>query len=428
MKEDLRSHGLWGRTAPAAPPTSSLQHDLDADIVVIGGGYTGLSAALHLAEAGRAPVLLEATQIGFGASGRNVGLVNAGMWMKPDDSCLTLGTTQGERFVSLLGAAPASVFGLVEKHGMQCEASHIGTLHCAPDAVGLADLGERERQWRQRGADVELLNERQTVHATGSRMFHSALLDRRAGTIQPLAYARGLAMAAINAGARIFTSTAATGIRQSNAGYVIETPQATVRAKKIIVATNTYSMGAFSSFASPLTTMPYFNFATAPLPADLRDTVLPQGHGAWDTRKVLTSFRMDAEGRLVFGSIGALRGIERTVHHAWAARMLAKTFPQLTGMGFEHEWYGKVGVTNTSLPFLYRLSPNMISIVGYNGRGIAPGTVFGRLLADMILERTGDADLPLPVSTAPEASGFRTLRSLYVAGGACALHAVQGYG
>ncbi|MEN9894344.1 MAG: hypothetical protein RIR97_196, partial [Pseudomonadota bacterium] len=138
MQNDPRSHGLWEKSAPAAPPTAALLGDVTADVVIIGGGYTGLSAALHLAEQGRKIVVLEGVDIGFGGSGRNVGLVNAGMWVMPKDLPAVLGEVHGERLLDLLGNGPNLVYDLVEKHQIACEAVRAGTLHCAVGADGLA--------------------------------------------------------------------------------------------------------------------------------------------------------------------------------------------------------------------------------------------------------------------------------------------------
>ena len=121
MRNDPRSHGLWERSAPPAPPTGSLSDHLVADVVVIGAGYTGLSAALHLAETKASVVAVEAAEVGFGCSGRNVGLVNAGLWMMPDALVSELGEVYGARLLELLGEAPSLVFGLIEKHAITCE-------------------------------------------------------------------------------------------------------------------------------------------------------------------------------------------------------------------------------------------------------------------------------------------------------------------
>src|SRR5215468_2566244 len=129
MQVDPRSHGLWALTAPAAPETVPLAGELNVDVVVIGGGYTGISSALHLAEGGARVAVLEASDIGFGGSGRNVGLVNAGMWVMPDALTATLGQTFGERLIDLLGHGPQKVFDLIEKHGIDCEPERAGTLH-----------------------------------------------------------------------------------------------------------------------------------------------------------------------------------------------------------------------------------------------------------------------------------------------------------
>ena len=140
MKNDPRSHGLWERSAPPAPPTTSLSGDLIADVVVIGAGFTGLSAALHLAEAGASVVVLEGVEIGFGGSGRNVGLVNAGMWVMPDDLPGELGEVYGIRLLHLLGDAPSLVFELVEKHAicLRGRAQRHAPLRCRSEGLGRA--------------------------------------------------------------------------------------------------------------------------------------------------------------------------------------------------------------------------------------------------------------------------------------------------
>jgi hypothetical protein len=172
------SHGLWAATAPPAPDGAPLAGAHQADVVVVGAGYTGLSAALHLAEGGANVVVLEAQDIGFGGSGRNVGLVNAGMWVLPSALPDALGPVHGERLLRLLGDAPAVVFDLVQRHGMACEAEHRGTLHCAVGAAGLKNITERARQWQALRAPVELLDAAQTAQAVGTSAYTGALLDR----------------------------------------------------------------------------------------------------------------------------------------------------------------------------------------------------------------------------------------------------------
>ncbi|WP_295811852.1 FAD-binding oxidoreductase [uncultured Nitratireductor sp.] len=424
MRNDPFSHGLWEKTAHPAPPTHALTEAVMAEVAIIGGGYTGLSAALCLAEAGTDTVLLEADEIGFGGSGRNVGLVNAGMWVMPDDLPGILGECHGERLLALLGDAPRVVFDLAERHGMECEAMPVGTLHCAVGESGLKQIGERARQWKVRSAPVRLLDRQQTERMVGSAAFAGALLDERAGTIQPLAYARGLAHAATKAGAKLHTGSRVTKAQRSRDGWLLETPQGAVTARHVIVATNAYTTTPWPQIREEIVHLPYFNFATPPLPQTVRDRILPQRQGAWDTKQVLTSFRWDHDGRLVFGSVGALKGTGQAVHRAWAERAIARLFPELRGIRFESGWYGHIGMTADHLPKFHRLDDNVIGFSGYNGRGIGPGTVFGKALAELILGRISEEELPLPVSDVTRQS-FRGVREGVYRFGAEAVHLMR---
>ncbi|MBP2315912.1 NAD(P)/FAD-dependent oxidoreductase [Azospirillum soli] len=425
MKNDSRSHGLWERSAPPPPATAPLNGDIDVDVAVIGAGFTGVSAALHLAQGGASVAVLEAVEIGFGGSGRNVGLVNAGMWVMPDELPAVLGDTHGPRLLDLLGNGPSVVFDLIERHGIACEAERQGTLHCAVGPKGFKELQERARQWQERGAPVHLLGAEETAGKVGTSAYAGSLLDLRAGTIQPLAYARGLAAAAIAAGATVHTDSPVTSVADEGSAWRLRTPRGSVRAAWVIVATNAYTSaipgGVWPEVRGELVHLPYFNLATKPLADDLARSILPERQGVWDTCEVLSSFRFDRQNRLVFGSVGALRGTGLAIHRNWGRRALAKLFPQLRGVEFETEWYGQIGMTDNALPRFHRLGRQVLSFSGYNGRGIAPGTVFGRCLAQRVLGTLSEADLPLPV-TDPEPAKYRVAKEAYYEVGAQLVH------
>ena len=415
------THGLWDISAPPAPVTTALAGTISCDVAVIGGGFTGTSCALNLAKRGRKVVVLEGKTLGFGGSGRNVGLVNAGMWVMPDELPNVLGPIHGERLLNLLGDAPQAVFDLVDSYGIDCELQRHGTLHCAVGQAGLDELKQREAQWQKRGAPVRLLSREETAAKVGTSAYSGALLDLRAGTIQPLAYVRGLARAAISEGARIHTDSAALTVEADGARWRVITPGGSVTADWVVMATDAYTHGPWEIIRREQVHLPYFNFATEPLPDHVRARILPGHEGVWDTKEVLSSFRMDARGRLVFGSVGALRGMGETVHRGWALRALHKLFPQIGDVKFEAEWFGFIGMTDDNLPRFHRFAEHVIGISGYNGRGIAPGTVMGRTLAELIAGNGGEEDLPLPVTTPHEAK-MRVVKEVMYEVGAQAVH------
>jgi glycine/D-amino acid oxidase-like deaminating enzyme len=198
------SRNHWRNAAVEQVAFPSLSDNINVDLVVIGGGFTGLNAARVAAREGLRVCLIEAKTIGHGGSGRNVGLVNAGLWLPPDQIKQTLGDARGERLINDLGMGPDRVFNLIKNYEIQCDARRNGTLHLAHSSQAKSDLRAREKQWQSRSAPVTLLDAQTTAHHVGSDMYHGALFDARAGVIQPLDYARGLARAAAEEGVQIY--------------------------------------------------------------------------------------------------------------------------------------------------------------------------------------------------------------------------------
>lgn len=402
---------LWDTSAEEQDYSARLDGDHHTELAIVGGGFTGLSTALHAAEKGLDCHVLEARQIGYGGSGRNVGLVNAGLWLPPQDVRAALGEERGARLVRELGDAPSYVMSLIERFQIRCEATRTGTIHAAHSPRGFDDLARRAEEWHRLGAPVDLLDREAAAAKIGSPAFFGGLLDRRAGTINPMGYVRGLARAARNAGARISTGVTVRSLDRHGEKWVLKTDGGTVTARAVVLGTNAYSDTLWPDLKETFTLIHYFQVATKPLGARVA-SILAERQGLWDTGPIMFSLRRDAEDRLIIGSMGKVVGGEGGLSRRWAKKQLARLFPDLGPVAFDEAWHGRIAMTPDHLPRIHRLADNLYTPIGYNGRGITPGTIFGRAMAELL---TGgrEADLPLPISDPTPASGRHVRKWLY---------------
>ena len=372
---------LWAATAAAGPVFPELTSELRTEVAVIGAGYTGLSAALHLAELGRDAVVLEAVNVGEGASGLNGGQVIAGVKHDPDQLLARFGPQLGPKVIETVGSGPDLVFDLIGKHGIDCDSVRAGWIQPASSERELVPIRARVEQWRRWGADADLLDRAQAAALIGSTHYCGGWIDRRGGTVQPLSYVRGLARAATRAGARIHVRSPAIRLSQSGSDWRIDSPRGSVIASTVILASGAYTDHLVDPLRRSLVTVPSFQVATAPLAESLRRDILPQGQSVSDTRRLLRYFRLDAGGRLLMGSRGAFdqTATPQSARHLYQA--VREIYPQLEGIPFEYHWNGLVGITADRLPHLHAIAPGLLAGLGYNGRGIAMATTLGRLLA-----------------------------------------------
>lgn len=388
---------LWDTSSAEEDYINPMVEDATVDVAIVGGGFTGLSTALHCAENGLSALVLEANHIGFGGSGRNVGLVNAGVWHPPAKVREKLGDTFGPRFVRRFGEGPEKVFSLIEKHQIRCEVTKTGTLHAAHAPSGFEDLRSRYKEWKRLEAPVALLDRDEMAAKVGTSMFHGGLLDHRAGTINPMGYCQGLARAARGAGAEIVTGVRAKKLRKDGTGWTIEATGGTVKAKYVVLGTNAYTDELWPNLSRVFTKIHYFQLATEPMGNRVAH-ILPERQGLWDTGQIMFSLRRDMEDRLIIGSMGTIVGsVGQGLSHRWARKKLARMYPDLGPVTFEAAWHGQIAMTPDHLPRIYNLDDGLYTSIGYNGRGITTGTLFGEAIAGL-LTGSDPSDLPLPIT------------------------------
>ena len=408
---DEAAISLWDMTAEEETPSPEMDGDISTDLAIVGGGFTGLSTALHAAERGIDCHVLEARQVGYGGSGRNVGLVNAGLWLPPQDVRKLLGEKRGSSLISTLGDAPGYVMSLIERHQIRCEATHTGTIHAAHSPAGYEDLARRTEEWHRLGAPVELLSRAETTTKIGSAAFHGGLLDRRAGTINPMGYVRGLARAAQAAGAGLSVGATARTLTRDADRWIVNTERGRVSARFVVLGTNAYTDNLWPGLKQTFTTIHYFQAATAPLGTP-GDFILSERQGIWDTGRIMFSMRRDAFGRLIVGSMGRIIGGDQGLSRRWARQRIRTIFPELADIEFEKFWHGRIAMTPDHLPRIFRLADGLYTPIGYNGRGITPGTIFGKAMADLLAGGKED-DLPLPVTNASRVSSTGMRSKIY---------------
>ena len=400
MIRQTGSGSLWAATARPAPATTALEGEVVADVAVIGGGFCGLSCALHLAEGGAATVLLEAEGPGWGASGRNGGQVIPCFKDDPDSLIARLGPDLGEQMSALGASGGALVAGLIARFGIDCDFRPEGWVFGMHTEARLPALQDRARQWQQRGRPVRMIGREETAALLGTDLYVGGYLDPEGGALNPLSFARGLADATISSGARVFTGTPAQRLERDQGGWRVATDRGSVRASKVVVATGVYSGDLLPVLRRSVLPVQSVQVATEPLPEDLRRSILPRGHVASDTRRLLLYFRQDSAGRLVFGGRGALGGEQLSqVHVERVARAMQRTFPQVRDLPIEHSWAGQVDLTADRRLRVHELGPGLVAVIGFNGRGVALAPAVGKAVAGAVLAGSL-ADLPLPVTPA----------------------------
>ncbi|MEM1316607.1 MAG: FAD-binding oxidoreductase, partial [Pseudomonadota bacterium] len=365
----------------------------DADVIVVGGGFTGLSAALRLAEAGRSVTVLEAERIGWGASGRNGGQVLPGLKLDPDDMVAKWGQARGERLAAFAGGDADLVFELIARHGIACAPRRDGWIQAAHSPLAQKAGAARAEQWARRGAPVEVLDAAGIESLAGTSAYLGGWRDLRAGAVQPLAYARGLARAARAAGARIAQETRATALTPDAEGWRVETHGHALKAGEVIVATNAYEAALVPGLRQSALQIQSILVATEPLSPNVAASVMPSGAVLSETRKLSFYMRRDVDGRLIFGGRGASGAAHSPRLQSALEAAMRRMFPQVGETPIAHAWSGHVALTLDGLPRVHQPSPGLWCAYGYNGRGVAMSTALGRALADHL---TTGAPLPLP--------------------------------
>ncbi len=386
---------LYLETAEPGLPAPPLAGHRRADVVVVGAGFTGLSAALHLAERGTEVVLLEAEQPGCGASGRNGGQVNSGLKHDADAVEGDFGVDFGQRINALAGNAPAFVFALIERLGIRCEARRNGTLRAAVHPRHVALVRATAEQQMRRGAPVEFLERDAIARASGTDRYLGAMFDRRGGDLNPLGYARGLARAAQQAGAVLHGGTRVRSILRSGKDWRVQSAHGAITAAQVVIATNGYTDDLWPGLRRAI--VPVFGAiaATARLPEALAERILPMRSVLYESGAVTVYYRVDAAQRLLIGGRGPMREIASAGQIPHILAYARKLWPALSPVPWTHGWGGRLAMTADQYPHIHEPAPGVLICLGYNGRGVALATVLGAELAKRLLHPGADMDMPV---------------------------------
>jgi glycine/D-amino acid oxidase-like deaminating enzyme len=386
---------LYHDSAPTAARWDSLEGSARADITIVGGGITGLSTALHAAEAGAQVVLLETQDPGFGASGRNGGHVNPGLKLDPDTVERDFGADLGGRMNALAGSAPSLVFDLIARHSIDCDARRNGTLRAAVHPRQAAAILATVEQLARRGAPVEYLERDAVCAKTGTDRYAGAMLDRRGGDLNPLSYVHGLARAAIRAGAVIYGASRVTSLCRDGSSWRAETARGTVRSSHVVLATNGYTDDLWPNLRR--TIVPLFGAiaASEPLAEPMSRALMPDRSVLYESGAITVYYRIDSAQRLIIGGRGPMCEIDsvHAIEHllAYARRL----WPALQDIGWTHAWGGRLAVTRDSYPHVHEPAPGVLICLGYNGRGVAMATAMGAELARRITRPGLPFDMPV---------------------------------
>jgi gamma-glutamylputrescine oxidase len=416
---DVSRQGIWGQgnwyaaTAHDHPDLTPLDGDVSVDVCIVGAGFTGLGAAMALAERARV-VVLEAGRVGCAATGRNGGQVHTGQ--RRDQAWLEKTVGQGDALALWRLAEDARAHFKALTDTIPCD-WRPGMIHARHKPNGEAeDAAYVELMASRYGYDqLALIGEADLAGELGTDVYHGGLVDRGGGHVHPLNLTLGMARRAIAAGAVVHEHTRAQTWRREGGKIVVETTSGRVTCDQLILSGD----GSLNAMAGKVRArvMPINNFiaVTAPL-GDLADTIIRSNAAVSDSRFVVNYFRKTADGRLLFGGGENYRPGFPSDIAGMVRKNLAKVYPRLADIPITHAWGGTLGITMSRMPFVGEIAPGVRIASGYSGQGVMLAPYVGKLLADAALGETGGVELLSRLPTPPFPGGRLLRWPLTVAG------------
>ncbi|WP_240791084.1 FAD-binding oxidoreductase [Roseomonas sp. AR75] len=390
---------LWAHVSPPGPELPELEGSQEVDVAVIGAGFTGLSTAIHLREMGIPVTVVEAAEPGWGASGRNNGQVIPTLSRHDPAAIIARHGAAGERFVHVLRDSASILFDLVRRHGIEAEAEQEGWVQPVHSPGRMKVAERRVKDWGRFGAPVELLDGAAMERMLGSSAWFGGWWNRWGGHVNPLMLARGMARAALAAGATIFARSPVLTVAHKDGRWLVTTARGTLRARALVLATNAYT-GEFSARLQPdvakeVVPLLSWQLATQPISHNVAATIIPGRQAMSDTHGELYFTRWDARGRLITGGNVAIPVDQPRRLRPYLAARLQRLWPQIGEVTFDHVWSGYVGMTTDFFPHLHRIGPDGYAWAGCNGRAVALSTALGREFARAV-NGVPDDELGLP--------------------------------
>lgn len=395
------SEALWPATAPAFDPGPPLVGERRVDVAIVGAGYAGLSAALHLAEAGRTVAVIEADRPGAGASGRNAaGWLPVYLDRTPDDVEALLGETRGRALNAMITDGARLVPDLIDRHRMSVAMRRSGILVASGQPGEAEAMRTLAARWNAHGGTVDFAGSEEVRRITGSLRFSHGLLFRDGGTLQPFAYANGLAAAAQAAGATLYCGQPATGVEAAGDGWRLVTPHGGLTAGRILIATEGYAANAtlWPGLERCCYHVPMAMIASRPAP-EIAARMMPAGLPISDTNKSNPFWAMaDAEGRIVASLLPPRsdRASPAEVARPYEAK-LRRLYGDVPPLDWSHFWMGTVALSAERIPRLLALAEGVHAIGGFSGQGIGAATAAGQEYARLLAADGDPAACRVPI-------------------------------
>jgi glycine/D-amino acid oxidase-like deaminating enzyme len=402
---------LWFATAAEGPKTFPLEGRVQADVCIVGAGYTGMTTALELARKGVSVVVLEAQEPGFGGSGRNAGHCTPTFtYYGLPELRRVLGEPWAERLIARQTQANARVSDMIRRYQIQCEWQQNGYVMAAHRPSAVAALQHKVETYNEVGAKTRLLDKAEVEAFTGSPRLYGGWLHTEGGHLNPLGYSRGLARALMQEGAKLHTSSKVTNLTAEAGRWIAHTSKGSVVADKVLFATGAYTVDGWPALDKTFRIMKVFVAATQPLSPETRATVLPHNTTMNDGRGDFYVYKYDQAGRIVASMFPmGRRGRDLDYTRQVMTDRLKWLHPQIReDIRWEYFWFGELDMQRRTVPRLYGLAPGVVALTGLSGRGVPTGSMLGGILAEWALG-VPEKDLSLRIEPLRKAPHYMSI-------------------